>query len=82
MDVSLSHQCFSPSLSPSLPLSLESIYKKEKIENGKHLQLSIVYTKNQSKKECTIYVVAFFFCAPPQKRNKGLNVSQEEDNQG
>ena len=25
MDVSLSHQCFSPSLSPSLPLSLKSV---------------------------------------------------------
>ena len=28
INVSLSHQCFSPSLSPSLPLSLESIKEK------------------------------------------------------
>ena len=51
IDVSLSHQCFSPSLSPSLPLSRESIKMnkiKLKIKNKKHWYVS--YVKIQMNK--------------------------------
>ena len=48
IDVSLSHQCFSPPLSPSLSISLESIKKRENLKKrtgtGCHIWLCVLCT--------------------------------------